>query len=65
VEEAGTEAELSLAHAVDNILDIQFLHGYNQPTLLSLRGGKLYVLSLLVDSLRAVKGFHLDKAVRK
>ena len=29
---------------------------------ISLKGGELYVLSLLVDSLRAVKGFHLDKA---
>merc|ERR1719239_1709100 len=29
---------------------------------ISLKGGELYVLSLLVDSLRAVKGFHMDKA---
>ena len=29
---------------------------------ISLKGGELYVLSLLVDSLRSVKGFHLDKA---
>ncbi len=29
---------------------------------ISLKGGELYVLSLRVDSLRAVKGFHLDKA---
>ena len=28
---------------------------------ISLKGGELYVLSLLVDSLRSVKGFHLDK----
>ena len=29
---------------------------------ISLKGGELYVLSLLVDSLSAVKGFHMDKA---
>merc|ERR1719427_218227 len=29
---------------------------------ISLNSGELYVLSLLVDSLRSVKGFHLDKA---
>eukprot|EP00092_Neocalanus_flemingeri_P020040 GFUD01021700.1.p1 GENE.GFUD01021700.1~~GFUD01021700.1.p1 ORF type:complete len:1406 (+),score=514.90 GFUD01021700.1:53-4270(+) len=29
---------------------------------ISLKGGELYVLSLLVDSMRSVKGFHLDKA---
>ena len=28
-----------------------------------LQGGELYVLSLLVDSLRAVKGFHMDKVL--
>ncbi|XP_023327813.1 cleavage and polyadenylation specificity factor subunit 1 [Eurytemora carolleeae] len=29
---------------------------------ISLKGGELYVLTLLVDAMRAVKGFHLDKA---
>ena len=29
---------------------------------ISLKGGELYVLSLVVDSMRSVKGFHLDKA---
>lgn len=29
---------------------------------ISLKGGELYVLSLLVDSMRSVRGFHLDKA---
>jgi len=29
---------------------------------ISLKGGELYVLTLLVDSMTSVKGFHLDKA---
>jgi len=29
---------------------------------ISLKGGELYVLTLLVDAMRSVKGFHLDKA---
>jgi cleavage and polyadenylation specificity factor subunit 1 len=29
---------------------------------ISLKGGELYVLTLLVDAMRSVKGFHVDKA---
>ncbi len=29
---------------------------------ISLKGGELYVLSLLVDGMRSVRGFHLDRA---
>ena len=29
---------------------------------ISLRGGELYVLTLIVDSMRVMKSFHLDKA---
>jgi cleavage and polyadenylation specificity factor subunit 1 len=30
--------------------------------ILSLKGGELYVLTLLCDSLTSVRGFHFDKA---
>lgn len=30
--------------------------------LLSLKGGELYVMTLLCDAMRSVRGFHFDKA---
>ena len=38
-------------HIVDNIIDIQFLHGYNQPTFLVLKGVKLCLDCALADFL--------------
>lgn len=62
---------LSLHHFEDDEMLGGYVHNEWVPSIrvdqlvISLKGVELYVLSLLVDSLRAVKGFHLDKAVRK
>lgn len=34
----------------------------NDRMVLSLHGGELYVLSLMADSMRSVRGFHFEKA---
>lgn len=33
-----------------------------ETAVISLKGGELYVLSLLLDGMRSVRGFHLDRA---
>ena len=34
----------------------------HERAVISLKGGELYVLSLLVDGMRSVRGFHFDRA---
>ena len=36
----------------------------SERAVISLKGGELYVMSLIVDSSRAVKGFHFDRATK-